>query len=339
MDNKQKTYTLIKEVGTKGVSSSQIAEELNVTRAYAQRIARQLITEGLVIAIGNGPSSRYVSATENISPEKLYSRLVKRGGLDEDIVYKEIVEKAKLLIDETRNVQSIFRYAFTEMLNNAIEHSESQKIKMEIKSEKEIIRFTIRDWGIGLFNNIQKKMKLSGIEDAIAEVTKGKITTMPARHSGEGIFFTSRVVDSLAIRSSGKEIIFNNRVNDVFLKNTKIDKGTLIICTIDKNASRDITSVFRSYTNQAYEFNKTEILVKLFAIGGEKEYISRSQARRILEGLNKFSKIILDFNGVDSVGQGFVHEIFIVWANDHKDVAIGHRNANENIEFMIRRAK
>ena len=39
----------------------------------------------------------------------------------------------------------------------SLDINEMKKIKMEIKSEKEIIRFTIRDWGIGLFNNIQKK--------------------------------------------------------------------------------------------------------------------------------------------------------------------------------------
>ena len=36
---------------------------------------------------------------------------------------------------------------------------------------------------------------------AIAEFNKGKRTTMPDRHSGEGIFFTSRVMDLFEIES------------------------------------------------------------------------------------------------------------------------------------------
>lgn len=339
MDKKQKTYTIILESGKSGISTGKIALTLGVTRAYAQRLAKELITDGSVVSFGAGPSVRYFSSRIGVNQIEFYKRLLSQKGLDEDMVYKEILEKTTLLAQVKDNVRAIFRYSFTEMLNNAIEHSNSDKIKIEVNSDERSLRFTIKDLGIGVFNNIKKKRNLSSITDAIAEVTKGKVTTMPKRHSGEGIFFTSRVVDSLSIQSSKKEVIFNNRVDDLFLRNSKVKAGSIITVTIDLNTKRSTVSVFRSFTNEAYEFDKTEILVKLFAIGNENEYISRSQARRVTEGLEKFSKITFDFKDVESVGQGFAHEIFAVWAKDHPKIEIISINANENVQFMISHAK
>jgi hypothetical protein len=38
--------------------------------------------------------------------------------------------------------------------------------------------------------------------EAIQDLLKGKQTTMPKSHSGEGIFFTSKIADNLTISSS-----------------------------------------------------------------------------------------------------------------------------------------
>ncbi len=66
--------------------------------------------------------------------------------------------------------------------------------------------------------------------------------------------------------------------------------------------------------------------------------ISRSQARRIMSGLEKFKTIILDFSGVETVGQAFADDVFRVWKNRHAGVKIVPKNMNENVVFMIKRA-
>ena len=48
--------------------------------------------------------------------------------------------------------------------------------------------------------------------------------------------------------------------------------------------------------------------------------------------------IILDFEDVKTIGQGFADEVFRVWKIKHPGVKIITKNANENIEFMIKRA-
>ncbi|MFZ5475538.1 MAG: STAS-like domain-containing protein [Myxococcota bacterium] len=44
-------------------------------------------------------------------------------------------------------------------------------------------------------------------------------------------------------------------------------------------------------------------MVPLLAVGGE--FVSRSEARRLLHGLERFREVVLDFAGVPGVGQGF----------------------------------
>ena len=70
----------------------------------------------------------------------------------------------------------------------------------------------------------------------------------------------------------------------------------------------------------------------------DESHISRSQAKRILHGLEKFKTVILDFKNVESVGQGFVDEVFRVYTYDHPDISIQYIHANEDVEFMIKRS-
>ena len=99
----------------------------------------------------------------------------------------------------------------------------------------------------------------------------------------------------------------------------------------------DIKTIFEAYTDpEKLNFDKTEILVQLSKLGGDR-YISRSQAKRILSGLDRFSRIVMDFRDVQTVGQGFVDEVFRVFQNKHPAIQITYCNANENVLFMIQR--
>ncbi len=223
------------------------------------------------------------------------------------------------------------------MLNNAIEHSQSKKIEIQIKRSPIDIRFEVRDRGIGIFSNIMRKRKLKNEFEAIQDLLKGKQTTLPKEHTGEGIFFTSKVGDMLTIQSSRKKIIFNNALDDIFIKETKETIGTRVDFRVAIKSKINLSGVFKEYSDKAFSFAKTETKVSLYKI--DTDFISRSQARRIVSGLDKFKKILLDFRGVDTVGQAFADEVFRVWQKMHPKIKIEHRNANKNIEFMIKRAK
>jgi len=88
---------------------------------------------------------------------------------------------------------------------------------------------------------------------------------------------------------------------------------------------------------ESLTFNRTEILVKLSKFGDE-VLISRSQAKRILPGLDKFRQVTLDFSGIRLLGQGFADEIFRVFKQANPGIGIEYSNANEDVKFMIQRS-
>lgn len=165
---------------------------------------------------------------------------------------------------------------------------------------------------------------------------------MPKSHSGEGIFFTSRIADVFTLDSYGYQLIVNNEIPDVFVQKTKKQKrGTKVTFAINNKSKKHLNKIFEKYADitkdSDYGFDKTEILVKLYTVGGV--YVSRSQARRILSGLEKFKIIVFDFDKVPMVGQAFADEIFRVFHNKYPEIRFKMINMTEGIKFMIERAK
>ena len=319
----------------------EVTKETGFSRAYINRFFRELRAEGKIMLLGKANLARYVLASKKAlkwAKEEIwhFQRALKNKNLSENIVLNQIKIETGIFIKLPENVSKILDYAFTEMLNNAIEHSRSPIIKALIKRDKNNVFFVVNDSGIGVFRNIMKKFKLDSELEAIQDLLKGKHTTSPRAHTGEGIFFTSKIADRLSIKSFGKELIFDNKIDDIAIKNVKPQKGTRVEFIISTISKRKLSAIFKEYSNDAFEFDKTLVTVELYKMGAD--FISRSQARRILSGLDKFKKIILDFKDVDTVGQAFADEVFRVWKTNYPGVAIEYRNANENIEFMIRRA-
>lgn len=336
--------SIIRTLDKKGeVKTSEIVKISGFSRAYVNRFFRELREEGILVLIGKANKARYIPGSKKlISREKslikTVYRILKNKDLNEDEVLADIRRNTGIFQDLKDNVLRILEYSFTEMLNNAIEHSNSDRIEVRVEKKKNNVLFEVRDKGIGIFNNIMRKKQLGSKMEAIQDLLKGKQTTEPASHSGEGIFFTSKVGDILTIESSKKKLIFDNLAEDVFLKDVnKKSKGTRVVFSASLDSEKKMDEIFRDYTDDSFTFSKTEVAIKLY--DRDASYVSRSQARRLLSGLEQFRTIILDFKGIDTIGQGFADEIFHVWKKKHPKKDIITRNAGENIEFMIKRAK
>lgn len=81
-------------------------------------------------------------------------------------------------------------------------------------------------------------------------------------------------------------------------------------------------------------FIRTRIPIKEACISGEP--VARSQARRICNRLTEFKEVILDFDGVEIMGQGFADEIFRVYAAAHPQVILCPVNMEREVSRMIR---
>lgn len=260
--------------------------------------------------------------------------------LEEDEVFsKEIAPHIKHL---PLNVFRIWQYAFTEMMNNAIEHSETKNIYVTVTVSYLKTCIVIIDKGVGIFEKICAHFKYNSIDDAIGELFKGKLTTDSDNHSGEGIFFTSRMMETFAALSSGKVFTHSFHDNDECrdlgnveaFKDFERDKGTKIVMILSNNSKQTTKEVFDLYSDPDRGFVKTKIPIKNFFLDGYP--VSRSQARRLCSRFEDFSEVILDFTGVEDLGQGFAHELFNVFYRKHPNLTIKIENANENVRKMIR---
>lgn len=323
------------------VAAADLVKKTGFSRAYIHRFFKKLQDEGRVCLVGRTNGAFYVlPGSKELLAKTVFSRtLNNRPGLTEDVVLENIKKEAPGVFKGlTRNAADIFNYAFTEILNNAIEHSKSKKIFVAVKRDEQNIEFKIFDWGVGVFNNIQKKFRLKNQAEAIEHLLKGKQTTQPQAHTGEGLFFTSRVADVLGIKSFAKKLIFDNKAEDIFAGDlVKEVKGTKVSFKLALNSAKNLQALFQKYAEKGFAFVRTDFKVRILELGSD-FYVSRSQARRLLFGLDKFKHITLDFKKVSAIGQGFADEVFRVWQKNHPGVKIDYLNANESITFMIKRA-
>lgn len=262
------------------------------------------------------------------------ARSLRTRGLDEDRVWEDLATHLNLRRVLRPNVEAITRYAFTEMLNNAIEHSESDRCTVRFSLEPGAVSFEVRDPGIGVFHSIASKLHLANEEAALIELLKGRTTTMREAHTGEGIFFTSRVADRFVLRSHRIQIEWNSAREDVFVSKRRFLAATDVRFEVQRDTRRRLEDVFREFAPEDYDFRfqKTKVLVKLL----RQDYVSRSEARRLLANLEKFSEIVLDFRDVQSVGQSFADEVFRVFARRYPTIVISTENTNPVLDAMIR---
>jgi len=341
MELKDKILNYFKEF-PEGKRSLEVAKALNVSRPTVLNYINLLEVEGKIVKFINGPKTWYAytdHANKLIRGGIAYHQTYQTKGLREEDAYDEVNVRYLKKMKLSDRVISIIRYGFQEMLNNAIEHSGSSKVYVEFSSNKNEVQFIVHDWGIGVFNSIKNKLHRASELEAVQDVLKGKTTTSPKNHSGEGIFFTSKAADTFLLKSFKYTLNVDNKKHDAqIIPELRTLRGTLVIFTINKNTHKHLTDIFKRFTeNDQAGFTTTEIRVKLFTMFSH--HVSRSQARRVLEGLDKFSHIILDFTEVVNIGQAFADEIFRVFQNKHPSIKISAVNMQENVAFMVNRAR
>jgi anti-sigma regulatory factor (Ser/Thr protein kinase)/biotin operon repressor len=313
--------------------SKSLCSHLGISRQALNGHLNRLIDDGRVVRTGATRNTRY-SLPGHLPRPKPYRGEFPTRGLDEDHVYQRIALSQNLSHALNPVAETVFQYVFTEMLNNAIDHSESGKVRISVSLEPGSVKAAIRDNGIGVFSSIAQKLGFPDEHDALLQLVKGKTTTMPEAHSGEGIFFSSKAAATLVLRSHRIQVEWSKRLRDVFVSNRRYVKGTHVEIVVRRDSRTKLEDIFNEYAPREfdYRFSKSRVHVKLL---GDK-YISRSEARRLLVNLEKFKLVELDFKNVESVGQGFADEVFRVFTDRHPGVVIRWVNASRAVEAMIR---
>ena len=330
MNTREEIKKILKK--RKKATGKELTEHLSISRQALNKHLKDLIQNGQLAKTGTTKGAVYHLHGSQLIQKFKRQYLLK--GLEEDKVFQEIELLLSLKKKLRKNVLEIARYAFTEMLNNAIEHSQSNRCKIELKTDQYEFSFRIKDFGKGIFSTIAGKFDLPDENSALGELIKGKTTTMKERHSGEGIFFTSRSGDLAVFRSHKITLTFDNQARDTYAGESKYMAGTEVFFKISPQSKKRLEVIFRQYAPEEfdYRFERTRVLVKLF----QAEYVSRSEAKRLLSGLEKFKEVILDLQGVKNIGQGFADEIFRVFLKQNPGIVIKYENANPTVEYMVK---
>jgi len=313
--------------------SKLTAHHFNITRQAVNKHLQRLTAEHTLIESGQTRNRLY-----KLAPLLEWNHVYKTAPtLAEDIIWRTDIQP--VLGEMPENILDLWHYAFTEMFNNAIDHSASSKIIVDIKKTAASTEMIITDNGLGIFKKIQAALNLLDERHALFELAKGKLTTDPKRHTGEGIFFASRMFDSYGILSGGVYFSHDFGEPEDWLLENKQFSGTSVLMKLHNHTSRTVKKIFDQYTSgDDYGFNKTVVPVNLAQYEND-QLISRSQAKRLLARVELFKVVIFDFKGIESVGQAFADEIFRVFAQQHPTIKLTSIHANTNVKKMIERAK
>ncbi len=310
-----------------------VAEKFGITRQAAALHLRRLVVANRLIAEGETKNRRY--RLPDLFADRRYFTVNEE--LTEDKVWSAFVAPA--LRDAPTNVRDICHYGITEMVNNVIDHSASPQAGVRVHRNAAKITMEIFDDGVGIFRKIREAYHLDDERQAILELVKGKLTTDPARHTGEGIFSTSRMFDDFSILS-GELFLWHRRgAQDWLIETRSPAEGTFVHLEIRAESAHTTQEVFDTYAAEQddYAFSRTHVAVNLIGSTGE-SLVSRSQAKRLLVRLERFREIVLDFQGVASIGPAFADEIFRVFGKAHPGSRLTPINATEDVTRMIRRA-
>jgi len=315
------------------VQSGRLAERAGVSRQTAFSFLQSQVRQGALGQVGAGRSARYVRLVREPESELFRFPL---GGLDEDAAWRRVRASSALLSRVSARTAPTWDFAFTEMVNNAEDHSGGTSVEVKVVAGAERLAMTVVDDGRGALPNLQRALGLGDAREAAERLVKGKLTTFPERHSGQGIFFTSRAMDRFVLESDALALEVDNVVGDWTLRAVPPMQGTRVRMELAWDSARTLKSVFDAFSDEHFAFIRTSVHVKLFE--RSPTFISRSEGKRLCAGLESFGEAVLDFKGVTAVGQGFCDEVFRVWARMHPGTRLVPVNMDENVGWFVRKA-
>ena len=314
-------------------SAAEVVEATSLTRQAVNRHLLRLVVSGDLVVSGKARATRY----QPRALRAVFEAEVPTLGLAEDRLWRDIKDRfPELKLPQYANAVSLVAYAFTEIVNNAIDHSNAKQLKVEVSIGKNDLVFHVKDEGIGAFRNVQEKLGLEDLLSAVQQISKGKTTTQPQFHTGEGLFFSSKVADRFSITANGLAWDVDNTRNDMSIRLAPDAPGTHVQFEVALTKQLSLETLFSLYTHD-FVFDTTRTVVKMFEYGVQ--FVSRSEAKRLLNGLEKFSHVVIDFAGVQGVGQGFADEVFRVWALSHPSISVTTENMVAPVAFMVERAR
>jgi anti-sigma regulatory factor (Ser/Thr protein kinase) len=222
-------------------------------------------------------------------------------------------------------VQAMAQHAFTELLNNAIDHSGGTQVTVSMRQTPLQLQLLVSDDGVGLFRRVAEHFDLGEPALAMLELAKGKLTSDPDRHCGHGLCTSAALADVFDVHANSAA--FQRRGWDGgrwHPQRPATRAGTSIYMALSLDTPRTLEQVLRSRSlgGQSPAFERTRVPLALLAATGAQGLASRAEAKRAAARLECFAAVELDFSGLDHVGHAFADELFRVFRRRHPGVQL-----------------
>ena len=235
------------------------------------------------------------------------------------------------------NVMRMAQHTFGELLNNAIDHSGGSSVTVSMRQTPAHLHLLVSDDGCGLFDKVSQSFQIDDPSMAMLELSKGRLTSDPERHTGRGLFFTSRIADVLDLHAN--DTAFQHRAWQRHRWSRAASasrQGTSVFVAIGLDTARTLDAVLREHSldGQGYAFARTVVPLQLLTAPGC-ALDSRAQARHAAQRLQQFRHAQLDFSGVTDIGHGFADELFRVFARSQPELALEPVNMAPNVRALV----
>jgi DNA-binding transcriptional ArsR family regulator len=332
--------------GGRALSVSEIARRLKLTRPVVTRNLNALVREGRLdrdeggrtvrYRIPAAPSSPTPTARGDGTPTDFHGvvRRYPRAVISEDRVWQEVSGLVPALATLPPAAGDIFKYAFTELLNNAIEHSGGKEVEVRVEpASADTLVLEVRDDGVGLFRNLRLRLGLESDQQALEKLAHGKLPPTRSGRIGSGLFFASKAGRRFEVESAGFRWLVDNRTDSSVTGSAPARAGTRVLFEGELQPRRTLGQLFAQHGERA-AFARSRVVVTL-ATGS----ISRSEAQQLMARLERFSTVVLDFKDVKEIGQPFADEVFRVWPSAHPGVILEPINMSPLVTFMVDHAR
>ncbi len=215
------------------------------------------------------------------------------------------------------NVARLAQHAFSELLNNAIDHSGGSTVTISVRQTAMHLQLLVCDDGCGLFERIARCFQIDDPALAMFELSKGKLTTQPQAHRGHGLFFTARLADFFHLHANQEAFQRAGERSD-WARSLPVERmGTSVYLAIALDSERTLDDVRRQHSvDRGYTFDSTVVPLRLL-LGESIGLESRAQAKRVAARLPVFRRAEVDFSGIADIGHGFADELFRVFERQH----------------------
>lgn len=310
--------------------AAAVVERTGITSRRARALLSELVALGWLVCEGSPRRPRY-----RAGPLRQVVRQYALQGLAEDRAWAH--DFAPHFDTLPAEVRRMAQHAFTELLNNAVDHSGGAWVTATLRQTATQMQLLLSDDGLGLFDKIAADFEIDDAQLAMFELGKGKLTSAPTRHTGRGLYFTARLADVFDLHANANA--FQRRdwePGGWRAARALLRRGTSIYLAIALDTPRTLDGVMRSASadGAGYGFERTQVPLGLLA-GATGVLESRAQARRVGARLAQFQHVELDFSGVIDVGHAFADELFRVIPLQQHGLDLRPLNAPPRVATLI----